>query len=63
MCADAQADLDLAMPALLEAIRALDSLSKKDIAEVKAMSSPPPGARCCAAVFVLLLLLGCGRTV
>ncbi|CAH0554837.1 unnamed protein product [Brassicogethes aeneus] len=37
----AQADLDEAMPALNEAIAALDALSKKDISEMKSYSSPP----------------------
>ncbi|XP_017772772.1 PREDICTED: dynein heavy chain 2, axonemal [Nicrophorus vespilloides] len=37
----AQADLDQAMPALEEAIRALDSLNKKDISEMKSYSKPP----------------------
>jgi dynein heavy chain len=37
----AQADLDEAMPALEEAIKALDSLSKKDISEMKSYGKPP----------------------
>ncbi|RZC39320.1 dynein heavy chain 2, axonemal-like [Asbolus verrucosus] len=37
----AQADLDEAMPALEEAIRALDALSKKDISEMKSYGKPP----------------------
>lgn len=37
----AQADLDEAMPALNEAIRALDSLNKKDISEMKSYGKPP----------------------
>ncbi|CAG9819075.1 unnamed protein product [Phaedon cochleariae] len=37
----AQVDLDEAMPALEEAIRALDSLSKKDISEMKSYTTPP----------------------
>lgn len=37
----AQADLDEAMPALEEAIRALDSLNKKDISEMKSYAKPP----------------------
>lgn len=37
----AQKELDEAMPALEEAMRALDSLSKKDIAEVKQYGKPP----------------------
>lgn len=37
----AQADLDEAMPALNEAIAALDALSKKDISELKSYGKPP----------------------
>ena len=36
---DAQADLDVAMPALNNAVKALDSLTKADITEVKALRS------------------------
>ncbi|TMW63012.1 hypothetical protein Poli38472_005630 [Pythium oligandrum] len=39
--ADAQKDLDVAMPALNNAIKALDSLSKNDITEVKSFAKPP----------------------
>ncbi|KAL0267127.1 UNVERIFIED_CONTAM: hypothetical protein PYX00_009482 [Menopon gallinae] len=38
----AQADLDEAMPALEEALTALDALSKKDISEMKSYTKPPP---------------------
>ena len=37
----AQKDLDEAMPALEAAMKALDAISKKDIAEVKAYGKPP----------------------
>lgn len=37
----AQADLDEAMPALEEAMRALDALNKKDISEMKSYGKPP----------------------
>ncbi|CAG9862849.1 unnamed protein product [Phyllotreta striolata] len=37
----AQADLQAAMPALLAAMGALDSLSKKDITEIKSYVTPP----------------------
>lgn len=37
----AQTDLNLAMPALEEAIRALDALNKKDISEVRSYGKPP----------------------
>ena len=39
--ADAKRDLDKAMPALNEAIKALDSLDKKDITEIKNFIKPP----------------------
>ena len=39
--ADAQADLDLAMPAFHSAIKALDSLNKNDINEIKSFAKPP----------------------
>lgn len=37
----ARADLELVMPMIDEAIRALDALSKKDISEVKSYAKPP----------------------
>eukprot|EP00931_Biecheleriopsis_adriatica_P059471 TRINITY_DN3558_c0_g2_i1.p1 TRINITY_DN3558_c0_g2~~TRINITY_DN3558_c0_g2_i1.p1 ORF type:complete len:4446 (+),score=1220.06 TRINITY_DN3558_c0_g2_i1:273-13340(+) len=39
--ADVEADLEEAMPALQEALGALDTLSAKDIGEIKAMKNPP----------------------
>ncbi|GLG99034.1 Dynein heavy chain, cytoplasmic, partial [Gryllus bimaculatus] len=42
LAAVAQADLDQAMPALEEAMRALDSLNKRDMTEVKSYGRPPP---------------------
>ena len=38
---DAQADLDEAMPAFNNALKALDSLSKDDITEIKNFAKPP----------------------
>ena len=38
---DAQADLDEAMPAFNNALKALDSLSKDDINEIKSFAKPP----------------------
>lgn len=38
---DAQRDLDEAMPALENAIKALDSLDKNDIAEIRVFTNPP----------------------
>lgn len=38
----AQADLDLAMPALNAAMEALESLNKKDMTEIKSYGRPPP---------------------
>ncbi|KAJ2945273.1 hypothetical protein O0L34_g9351 [Tuta absoluta] len=43
MAEDAQKDLDEALPALLEAERALQDLNRNDIVEVKAMKKPPAG--------------------
>jgi dynein heavy chain len=43
--ADAQKDLDEALPALDAAMKALDSLSKADITEVKSFAHPPEKAR------------------
>ena len=43
MATDCQKDLDEALPALNNAMNALNSLSKGDLVEVKAMKSPPPG--------------------
>ena len=40
--ADAQRDLDIAMPALNNAMKALNSLDKKDIQEIKSFPKPPP---------------------
>jgi dynein heavy chain len=39
--ADAQRDLDIAMPALDKALKSLDSLSKADIVEVRGFPKPP----------------------
>merc|ERR1719281_799046 len=41
--ADCERDLEAAMPALEDAVKALNSLSKGDIGEVKAMKTPPAG--------------------
>merc|ERR1719399_1223172 len=41
--ADCTRDLEAAMPALEDAVKALNSLSKGDIGEVKAMKTPPAG--------------------
>ncbi|GBG29459.1 Dynein heavy chain 1, axonemal [Hondaea fermentalgiana] len=43
--ADAQADLDVAMPALNDALKSLDSLDKKDITEIKSFAKPPPAVQ------------------
>jgi len=43
--ADAQKDLDVAMPALNKALKALDSLDKKDISELKSFAKPPPAVQ------------------
>ena len=41
MAENAQRDLDDAIPALEEAVRALESLNKKDLGEIKAYNNPP----------------------
>lgn len=41
IAADAQKDLDEALPALEKAVKALDSLNKNDITEMKAYKQPP----------------------
>jgi dynein heavy chain len=45
VAADAQKDLDRAMPALESAKKALSSLSKADITEVKSFTNPPTAVR------------------
>lgn len=45
VAADAQADLDKALPALESAMKALKSLTKADVTEVKGFSSPPPAVQ------------------
>ena len=42
---DAQRDLDRAMPALEKAVKALQSLTKADITEVKSFANPPAAVR------------------
>lgn len=53
--ADAQKDLDVAMPALNNAIKALDSLSKNDITEVKSFAKPPAAVESVMNAVCLLL--------
>lgn len=53
----AQADLDLAMPALDEALRALDALNKKDIAEVRSYGRPPQKVE--MVMEAVMILKGC----
>ncbi|KAI8923518.1 dynein heavy chain and region D6 of dynein motor-domain-containing protein [Entophlyctis helioformis] len=38
----AQADLDLAMPALNSAVKALEAINKKDLNEIRSYGKPPP---------------------
>jgi dynein heavy chain len=51
---DAQADLDEAMPAFNNALKALDALEKKDIQEIKSFTTPPPAV---ATVMEAILIL------
>ncbi|GLD95206.1 hypothetical protein PINS_up003848 [Pythium insidiosum] len=53
--ADAQKDLDVAMPALNNAVKALDSLSKNDITEVKSFAKPPAAVETVMNAVCLLL--------
>ncbi|XP_071059360.1 dynein axonemal heavy chain 1-like [Pseudochaenichthys georgianus] len=45
IAADAQKDLDLALPALDSALNSLKSLNKNDITEVRGMQRPPQGVK------------------
>ena len=45
VAADAQKDLDRALPALESAVKALKSLTKADITEVKSFTNPPTAVR------------------
>lgn len=65
---ECEADLAEALPALQAAVRALDTLTKNDITEVKGMKSPPAGAPrcgwrvCCGRAHrAHCALLGCVR--
>lgn len=58
--ADAQADLDVALPTLDKALKALDSLTKNDITEVKSFAKPPPAVQTVMeAVCILLEVRAC----
>ena len=52
---DAQKDLDVAMPALNSAVKALDSLTKNDLGEVKGFKSPPPAVKTCMEAVCIML--------
>lgn len=47
---ECEADLAEALPALQAAVKALDTLTKNDITEVKGMKSPPAGEGCLGTV-------------
>nr|CCA18662.1 hypothetical protein ALNC14_048050 [Albugo laibachii Nc14] len=53
--ADAQKDLDVAMPALNNAVKALDALSKNDITEVKSFAKPPEAVETVMSAVCILL--------
>ena len=53
--ADAQADLDKALPALQAANNALKTLNKGDVTEVKNMAKPPPGVVMVMEAVLILL--------
>lgn len=52
---DAQADLDVALPTLEKALKALDSLTKNDITEVKSFAKPPPAVQTVMEAVCILL--------
>lgn len=52
---DARADLEAALPALLEAQKALQSLNKNDINEIKVFNKPPHLVRFVMEAVCLLL--------
>ena len=56
--ADAQADLDVALPTLEKALKALDSLTKNDITEVKSFAKPPPAVQTVMEAVCILLEVG-----
>ena len=54
MAEAAQHDLDEALPALAEAVKALEALNKKDIGEIKSYGRPPVLVeKCMEAVMIL----------
>lgn len=53
--ADAQRDLDIALPAMENAVNALDSLSKSDITEVKSFKTPPEAVKTVMEAVCILL--------
>ena len=55
LAADAQADLDKAMPAFNSAVKALDSLKKDDITEIKGFANPPDAVKIVLEAVCLLL--------
>eukprot|EP01041_Mallomonas_annulata_P001585 gene1585-3062_t len=55
VAADAQKDLDRAMPALEKAVKALQSLTKADITEVKSFTNPPNAVRIVMEAVCVLL--------
>ena len=52
---EAQAELDIALPALKNAVKALDKLSKNDITEVKSFPKPPPAVQLVMEAVCILL--------
>jgi dynein heavy chain len=55
IAADAQKDLDRALPALESAVKALSSLTKADITEVKSFTNPPNAVRIVMEAVCVLL--------
>ena len=54
---NAQRDLDEATPALEAAVKALESLNKKDITEIKSYGKPPPLVE--TVLQAVMILKGC----
>eukprot|EP00762_Andalucia_godoyi_P004499 ANDGO_05184.mRNA.1 Dynein-1-beta heavy chain len=55
MAAEAQAELDKAIPALEAAQKALESLSKSDVSEVRAYAKPPPDVQTTLSAVMVVL--------
>jgi len=57
MMTNVQKDLDMALPALAAAEKALDGLKVKDFQNLKALNNPPPAVK---ETFECVVILLCG---